>query len=43
MLNRRNGDIPPQLVLLMVEELEIDVVQSAIVLSGSEGFTLGGP
>ena len=43
MLNEHNGDVPPRPVLPMVEELEIDLVQPAAVLSGSGEFTLRGP
>ena len=43
MLNGHNGDVPPQPVLPVVEELDIDVVQSSAVLSRSGEFALGGP
>ena len=38
MLNGHNEDVPPQLVQLVVEELEIGLVQFAI-LSGLGEFT----
>ena len=43
MLNGHNGDVPPQLVLIVVEEPDTDVVQFATIPSGSMKFTLGGP
>ena len=42
MLNGHNGDVPPQPVLPMVEEPEIDVVQAAAAPNESGDVTLGG-
>ena len=42
MLNGQNGDVPLRPVLLVVEEPETNLAQSATVLSGSGEFTLGG-
>ena len=42
MLNGHNRDVPPQLVLPMVEKLETSLVQF-VVPSGLGEFTLGGP
>ena len=43
MLNGHNGDVPPWLVLPMVEEPKADLIQPIVVPSGSGEFTLGGP
>ena len=43
MLNRHNGDVPPQLVLLVVEEPETDLVWPDAVPSRLGEFTPGGP
>ena len=42
MLNRHNGDVPPQPVLPMVEELEADVVQTTATPRGLGDVTPGG-
>ena len=42
MLNGHNGDVPPQPVLPVVEEPEIDVVQAAATPNGSWDVTPGG-
>ena len=42
MLNVHNGDVPPQLVLLVVEEPETEVVQTAATPSGSSDMAPGG-
>ena len=42
MLNGHNGDVPPQPVLLVVEEPETDVIQTAFALGGLGEVTPGG-
>ena len=39
MLNEHNGDVPPQPAIPMVEEPEIEVVQTAATPSGSWDMT----
>ena len=43
MLNGHNGDVPPCLVLPVVEEPKIDLIQPIAIPSGSGEFTPGGP